>query len=114
VKRSVLLWGAAFILIGFAAFITNEYHLSEPELVQASTLTDETRATEPTALEQALDFTLIDLEGITLSLSELRGKNVYINFWATWCKWCVKELPDIEKAYHSFPGEDLVILAIAV
>lgn len=71
-------------------------------------------ANEHADLEPAGDFTLTDLKGGTVALSDLRGKGVYLNFWATWCKWCKKEMPDMEKIYAEYKDKDLVILAVSV
>ena len=59
------------------------------------------------------NFTLTDLEGKNWTFSELRGKVVLVNFWATWCPPCRKEMPDLEALYNQFKGEGLVILAIS-
>lgn len=47
----------------------------------------------------APDFTLDDLDGKALSLSSLRGKYVVIDFWGSWCGWCIKGFPEMKKAY---------------
>ena len=60
---------------------------------------------------EAPDFTLQSREGGQVSLSELRGDVVMINFWATWCPPCVAELPEIQSAYDKH-GEDVVFLLI--
>lgn len=61
----------------------------------------------------AIDFTLTDLNGNIISLSSLRGKNVFLNFWATWCPPCRGEMPDMEKIYQKYKNnEDFVILAV--
>ena len=62
--------------------------------------------------EQA-DFTLTELNGKTSTLKELRGKVVVVNFWATWCPPCRKEMPDLETLYKQFKDQGLVILAIS-
>ena len=62
---------------------------------------------------QHADFTLTDLEGKSWTLSGLRGKVVVVNFWATWCPPCRKEMPDLETLYNRFKGEGLVVLAIS-
>ena len=53
----------------------------------------------------APDFTLHDQYGEEHTLSDYRGKVVFLNFWTTWCPWCVKEMPDIEALYHEL-GEN--------
>ena len=62
--------------------------------------------------EQA-DFTLAELGGKTWTLKEQRGKVVVLNFWATWCPPCRKEMPDLERLYREFKDQGLVILAIS-
>ncbi len=62
---------------------------------------------------QNADFTLTDLTGKSWSLPDLRGKVVLVNFWATWCPPCRKEMPDLEALYQRFSPRGLVILAIS-
>jgi peroxiredoxin len=62
---------------------------------------------------QQADFTLADLKGGTWTLKELRGKVVLVNFWATWCPPCRKEMPDLDGLYRRFQSQGLVILAIS-
>lgn len=59
------------------------------------------------------DFTLTDLNGMQWSLHALAGKVVLVNFWATWCPPCRKELPDLEALYQRFHSRGLVILAVS-
>ncbi|MGO1819198.1 MAG: TlpA family protein disulfide reductase [Senegalia sp. (in: firmicutes)] len=61
----------------------------------------------------APDFTLKTLNGEDASLSDYKGKIVLINFWATWCKYCDEEMPDLEKLYNE-NKDDLVVLAVDV
>jgi len=60
----------------------------------------------------ALDFKLVDLNGKEVSLSDFKGKKVFLNFWASWCPPCISEMPDIEKLYTETKDSDLVILAV--
>lgn len=59
------------------------------------------------------DFTLTDMNGKDWKLSDLRGKVVLVNFWATWCPPCRKEIPDLSQIYKDFASKGLVILAIS-
>jgi peroxiredoxin len=59
------------------------------------------------------NFTLTDLSGKTWTLRDLRGKVVLLNFWATWCPPCRKEMPDLETLYQRFAPQGLVILGIS-
>ena len=59
------------------------------------------------------DFTLADLSGKSWSLRDLRGRIVLLNFWATWCPPCRKEMPDMQALYGKFSPRGLVILAIS-
>lgn len=59
----------------------------------------------------APDFELNNLAGDTIKLSNLRGKPVLINFWATWCGPCRLEMPDIQKIYENYQG-DFEVLAV--
>jgi peroxiredoxin len=59
------------------------------------------------------DFTLAEPDGKTWSLKEQRGKVVVVNFWATWCPPCRKEMPDLDSLYQQFKDQGLVILAIS-
>ncbi len=52
----------------------------------------------------APEFALADRDGNRLALASLRGKYVVIDFWGSWCGWCVKEFPDMKKAYESCKG----------
>jgi len=62
---------------------------------------------------QQADFTLADLKGNKWTLKELRGKVVLVNFWATWCPPCRKEMPDLDALYRRFEKQGFVILAIS-
>jgi peroxiredoxin len=62
----------------------------------------------------APDFTLTDLDGNTISLSELKGQVVFLNFWATWCTPCKKEIPFFNEAHETHKDSGLKIIGISI
>ena len=65
----------------------------------------------PTEKFAAPDFTVKDLNGNPVSLSDFRGRPVLFNLWATWCPPCREEMPSMEKLYTKLKDEGFVILA---
>lgn len=96
VRRLLML--AMLVLIGFALFQTGG--------------TDEGEAVE--AGQTAPDFELTTLDGKSIRLSELRGKGVLINFWASWCKPCRDEMPAIQQVYDRYKDKGLEVLAVNI
>lgn len=59
----------------------------------------------------APDWTLQSLDGTPVPLASLRGKVVFLNFWASWCAPCREEMPSMEKLARKYQGRDLVMIA---
>lgn len=66
----------------------------------------------PIAGHPAPEFTLKNVEGQTVSLSDFRGQPVIINFWATWCGPCRVEMPHLQAAYEAHQPNGLVVLGV--
>ena len=71
------------------------------------------RLEEDDAKRQKADFTLTDLKGATWHLADLKGKVVLVNFWATWCPPCRKEMPDLQALYDKYKDQGFVVLSIS-
>src|SRR5579859_2885585 len=69
-------------------------------------------APAPVAGAPAPDFTLKSLDGQQVTLSQLKGHPVLINFWASWCPPCRLEMPDLVKAYTAHKAEGFVLLGL--
>ena len=110
-KKNLILWGTAVVLVLVALYVT-KYQSPSTQSISSQPVSNQ--AANTLTGQKALDFTLTDLDGKKVSLKDLKGKNVYINFWATWCPWCIKELPDIEKVYQEYKDKDLVVLAVDI
>jgi peroxiredoxin len=65
------------------------------------------------AARQKADFTLTDLQGNRWHLQDLKGKVVLVNFWATWCPPCRKEMPDLQALYDKYKEQGFVVLSIS-
>ena len=102
-KKIAVLFITIFIVLG-ALYTVDEYSKENTK----------TETKENVNQSTAIDFKLKDFEGKEITLSSLKGKNVYLNFWATWCPPCKGELPDIEKLYEETKNSDLVILAVDI
>jgi peroxiredoxin len=60
----------------------------------------------------APDFEIKYPDGSKVLLSDLKGKPVLVNFWATWCKFCEAEMPAIQAAYEKYKAQGFVVIAI--
>jgi peroxiredoxin len=116
-QRSTLFMVAGLLAIALLAACIIAVYLDSllPSLTQLPTASDSTGLeVAPRKGKIAPDFTLVDLDGNEVSLSDFRGQPVLINFWATWCPPCRTEMPDIAAAYEEHRDKELVVLAVNV
>ena len=73
--------------------------------IEAQMKAEEEAAKKQAAGIMAPDFTLNNLEGKPLSLSSLRGKHVILDFWGSWCGWCIKGIPQMKEYYKKYAGK---------
>jgi peroxiredoxin len=93
-----------FCVVAYLALQRLGYLLSAPAITPG-----EAQARKPFAV----DFTLPDLQGNAVRLSDLRGQVVLLNFWATWCPPCRAEMPSMHALYQEYREKGLEILAIS-
>lgn len=62
--------------------------------------------------ERAPSFAITTLDGEDVTLDDYKGKKVLLNFWATWCPPCRKEMPDMQQLYEENRDDDFVVLAV--
>lgn len=111
--KSILL----ITLLGFASqFSACQTDSSQSEESKTSS---KPSASDAAALELAEgslapDFTLKDLNGKRVQLSQYQGKVVFVNFWATWCEPCKEEMPSMERLYKVMKSKPFEILAISL
>jgi cytochrome c-type biogenesis protein len=104
---------------GISGYLNSFGSPSVPETKEQQESVKETSEQSNTAsnkeLSPAIDFTLLDQYGNEHTLSDYKGKVVFLNFWATWCPPCQKEMPDIEALYNEYNQnqDDVIFLGIS-
>lgn len=71
-------------------------------------------ASPPVEGNKAPDFSLNDLSGTPVRLSDLRGKVVLLNFWATWCHYCLEEAPSLARLNAAMAGKDFRMVTVSL
>jgi len=118
-KKSIIIWTMAIILVAVALYTTYQYN-NKPVPVpvpQAGSQTESPANQDNPEVEvvdsiDALDFTLEDINGNKVALSDYKGKTIFLNFWASWCGPCKYEMPFIEQLYLDNKDSDLVIVTV--
>lgn len=127
-KYSFIVWILIFVLvIGGGYYFIEKFggeDLSDPVVQepQEETTEDETPSEEPVADDTISelkvktpftpDFTVLDGNGEEVSISEYRGKKVIVNFWASWCPPCIREMPEFQALHNELNEEETILLAI--
>lgn len=81
------------------------FYQSAMNEVKAQEKAEAKSSKQPADGTEAPDFTLNDIYGKPLSLSSLRGKYVIIDFWGSWCTWCIKGFPEMKNYYNKYKGK---------
>jgi peroxiredoxin len=99
------------LYISLASLVRYEHMQAQWDNPQFSEALSKLEAAD--AARQQADFTLSDLQGNPWHLRDLRGKVVLVNFWATWCPPCRKEMPDLQALYDKYKDQGFVVVSIS-
>jgi peroxiredoxin len=100
----------AVVVAGYVAYSTRPWDRSAGQVDTSSPLgLIGGDASAPRPGETAPDFALLREDGSTLRLSDLQGRPVFLNFWATWCTFCIEEMPDMQRIADEFDGQIVVL-----
>ena len=96
-KKSILTIGLLSVTLSLVAACAQR-----PKTVEADVDKTEVQQVEDVQADLAPDFELPDLQGNPLKLSSLRGKYVVLDFWGSWCIWCIRGIPRMKEAYSKY------------
>ena len=96
-KKSILTIGLLSVTLSLVAACAQR-----PKTVEADVDKTEVQQVEDVQADLAPDFELPDLQGNPLKLSSLRGKYVVLDFWGSWCIWCIRGIPHMKEAYRKY------------
>ena len=103
------------LFLSLFAFASATAHSKKADLTDEDRkLLKSLRITPPSIWIEAHDFTGELKDGSTINLKDYHHRFVLLNFWATWCVPCLKEMPDLEKAYQQMGSKKLIVLAVGM
>ena len=109
----LLMAGAGFVILAFLGILIWASLQTGGRAASISGVNTEFGAVD-IAAEPARDFTLELTEGGILSRSDLQGKVVLIDFWASWCAPCRQEAPALEQVYREYAGPDVEFVGVNI
>lgn len=101
----------------YAAFMTGANPVAggtvDPAVLEAMRVGEMRKLAVHDAPQESSDLPFADVSGEELRLSDFSGKTVLLNFWATWCAPCRKEMPALDAIQEQLGGEDFAVIAVA-
>jgi peroxiredoxin len=113
-KGSIILWVVAICVLLLASYIVYSKYKPQSSSKQPQQSNTEAGSTSQKSQKvNAPDFSLKDMDGKEVKLSDYKGKIVILNFWAVWCKYCKQEMPDLNELNTELKKtNDAVLLAV--
>ena len=107
---------SALIVIGILAVIVIGAHYADKatRLPHTTASVSAAKPDTPGGAKFALDLTLKDLDGKDVSIAQLKGKVVLVNFWATWCEPCKVEIPWLIEMQQKYEAKGFTVLGVAM
>jgi len=114
VKKEIRDWVifAGILLTLYLTGLHTDVAAFAQRMVLATGIANPNTEIEKEKTKAAYDFTLDQLDGETLNFEDLKGKVVFINFWATWCAPCVAEMPSINSLYEIYEDNSEVVFVM--
>ncbi|CAN5801103.1 redoxin domain-containing protein [soil metagenome] len=106
----ILVVALIILILGFIAWDQRPWAASDSGPATSGELGMLTSDT-PQPGSPAPDFALLNEQGERFMLSEFEGRPVFLNFWATWCSFCLEEMPDMQRVQEQY-GDDLVVIGV--
>ncbi len=110
-KVKLLILSGGFLILLVAALVLYNTLGSKVDTNQLQTQTENSENGAEQQLQKAPDFTVYDIDGNKISLSDMIGKPTFVNFWASWCGPCKMEMPDFDAAYKDV-GSDINFMVV--
>lgn len=99
-----------FISLLFFVFI----QCKKDEKIEVGTVTERTPEEMAAIKNYAPTFTLNSIEGNNISLSDMKGKYLFVDIWATWCRPCLQQLPAMKELEEKYHGQNIEFVSISV
>ncbi len=118
-KTDIMIWAVLPVCLFFISSVALSFSFRSVQVIstdeadpKTERLFREMRVIEVPHIPPTVDFSLLDINGQLFTLSDFKGKIVFLNFWTTWCPECRIEMPSMEKLYKRLNGQNFTMIAV--